>query len=63
VGFYGFKKSEKHNPIFFALILGFTLSFLVYSALTSERLLFSSHYLSFVASYLFSCSTAEGKEE
>lgn len=63
VGFYGFKRSEKRNPIFFGLVLGFVLAFLFLSALTSERLLFSSHYPSFVASYLFSCYTAEGREE
>lgn len=63
VGFYGFRKSEKRNPIFFGLVLGYVVAFLVLSTLSSERLLFSSHYLSFVASYLFSCYTAEGREE
>jgi hypothetical protein len=55
VGLAHFKKDESHHPSFYAVVLAFTGAFLLYTVLTDERLLFSSHYLSFVASYLFMC--------
>ncbi len=50
-----FKKEESHHPAFFAIVLSFTAAFFLYTVLSSERLLFSSNYLSFIVAYLFMC--------
>ena len=55
VGLARFKRAEGRHSSFYAVVLAFTGAFLLYTVLTDERLLFSSHYLSFVVSYLFMC--------
>jgi hypothetical protein len=55
VGLARFKHAEGRHSSFYAVVLAFTGAFLLYTVLTDERLLFSSHYLSFVVSYLFMC--------
>jgi hypothetical protein len=59
VGFNALKKEEGHDAVLFAVIASFSMAFLFYSVFTNERLLFSSHFLSYVVSYFFSCYTSE----
>jgi hypothetical protein len=55
VGLARFKKEESRHLTFYAVVLAYCGAFLLYTVLSSERLLFSSHYLSFVVAYLFMC--------
>ncbi|MCH4211127.1 MAG: hypothetical protein LKF75_04765 [Bacilli bacterium] len=60
ISFSSLARNESHNSSFFTMMISFTVGFLLYSMLSNERLLFSSHYASFVASYLFCCYSSKG---
>lgn len=63
VAFVDFRKREGSHSFFFSVVVGFTCTFLFYTVFSTERLLFSYSFISFVVAYLFTCYPGHQKEE